>query len=192
MSKEITQDTIGKLLKGEFERDAIHIAVLPVICDDEYLSPGDSIGLIYGSTERVKYRDSRNGSIGVVDPYLREGVRKGEKFWMFINPNTITGLRHQWHHPVIDASQPAPLNGSEVWLRQFADRWNFDYDEMIATASIEGIDNDYNFITAQGVDLHSREELGEDHDLFWQHLEALTGKKFDIGHRMNLHWSCSC
>ena len=81
---------------------------------------------------------------------------------------------------------------SERWLRTFADRWNFNYDDMVREASALSTIEWDNFITAQDTDLHSAEELGEDHDLFWSHLEVLTGKTFDHPHRKRFGWSCSC
>ena len=72
------------------------------------------------------------------------------------------------------------------WLMDFADRWQLIYDDMIAEAMRGGT------ITANGVDLHSAAELGPDHDLFWKHLQELTGECFDEAHRKRFVWSCSC
>jgi hypothetical protein len=190
MAKEVTQETIGQLLHGEHERDAIHIAVLPVICADNWLTPGASIGLVFGSTNEVTYRQHGTHQ-GVVDPYLFSPIRKGDKFWMFVNPNVITGLRHEWIHPAID-NQPVVENDSETWLRTFASKWNFDYDEMIASASSDAGEDSYNYIVARGIDLHSEDELKEDRDKFWHHLEILTGKTFSNNHKKEFIWSCSC
>ena len=88
--------------------------------------------------------------------------------------------------------QDAQRRDSEAWLRTFAARWNFDYDTMIYEASQASITEWDTFITAYGIDLHSAEELGDDHDLFWSHLERLTGREFDVAHRTRFGWSCSC
>ena len=58
-------------------------------------------------------------------------------------------------------------------------------------------DGDYNkdyerYVVAQGRDLHTKKELGEDHDLFWEHLEKMMSKKFDETHRNGMGWSCTC
>lgn len=176
--------TLGTKLKGNEQRDAIHIAILPVIAEADFLSAGEQIGFVYGTTNMVKA--DPNG-IGVVDPFLHDMIRKGDRFWMFLMPNTITGLRHEWTHPGVD-NQPVSKSESEKWLRVFASQWNFNYNEMIENASGE----EGQYITAQGVDLHGRSELGADHDLFWQHLEAMTGKRFGEQHREEFIWSCSC
>ena len=62
---------------------------------------------------------------------------------------------------------------------------------MIHTATYKKKD-DWNYIVAQGVDLHSKEELGKDFEEFWFHLEALTGKRFSEEHKNEEMWSCSC
>lgn len=206
--------SIGKKLIGGEQRDAIHIAIMPVVCGEDHLSAGDEVGLVYGTKNVVKRKNSIYGhaTLGVIDPFLggdiESGmVRKGDVVWCFLKPGTITGLRHEWTRPDVDDQQP-PKNGHEEWLRKFADSWNFDYDDMIGVASqgvikstfdhipgipgIGGHTYDQDWITARGVDLHSREELGEDYELFWQHLEGLTGKTFAAEHREKVGWSCSC
>jgi hypothetical protein len=183
-----TQFTIGQILTDETDRDAIHVAVLPVISGENYLGAGDRIGIAYG-TKNIVVR--KPDGIGIVDPFLQRTIHKDEKCWMFIQPNTVENLRHDWRHPAIDDVKPA-TDEHELWLRQFADRWNFDYAEMIAQASAAANRYGDNYITAMGIDLHSKDELGADHDLFWEHLEKLTGKFFTDEHRDNFVWSCSC
>lgn len=87
--------TLGNILVSNEKRDAIHIAVLPVFAA-ELLHPGQKIGILSDG------RASHNGVtkyLGVVDPFLKVSVAKGEKFWFLVNPRTITSLRHVWEHP---------------------------------------------------------------------------------------------
>lgn len=184
--------TLGTLLKGEIQRDAIHIAIMPVITHRD-LYPGESVKLIPGTKNTVMgcERDSTD-CVGIIDPFLEGYIPGGSQVWMFLNPNTITGLRHEWTHLKVDNNTNISDNEHEDWLRSFACKWNFDYDNMIKQATTTPTDDYSNIITAEGIDLHSRGELGDDHELFWRHIEALTGKMYDYYHREKICWSCSC
>ena len=176
MSREDTQHSIGKIITSPQERDAIHIAVAPMTAA-ELLQPGQHVGLTHNGAAGFS-----DDPIGVVDPFLRTVVRKGAKFWLFLYPNTITSLRHEWIHPAFVASAKQE---SERWLLDFADTWEMNYNLMFDGA----VRGDY--VTA-GVDLHGRDELGADHDLFWHHLEVVTGRSFTDEHVAKTSWGCSC
>ena len=184
-------NTIGKVLEcGAGERDCVHVAIMPVISDDDAIYRGNSLKLVLGTSDHVR-RGPDNG-IGVADPFLTRPVRKGERFWMFLRPGTITGLRHHWTHPLIDAP-PVERSPAENWLRQFADRWNMDYDELIAAASRPLSDSDdENYIIAEGISLHRAEDLEGEDVLFWQYLSELTQQTYDRDHQQRFVWSCSC
>lgn len=185
---------VGKLCDRNAQRDAIHVAILPVVAGDDHMWPGSKIRLVYGSNEVVKGNAEYGNADGIVDPYLETAPRKGERFYMWMMPNTITGLRHDWTHPKVDASFPTVTNEHEEWLRQFADDWNFSYDELIAQASSPNKGGRYDrYIVAQGIDLHSAGDLGDGvADEFWKHLEALTEQKYGDDHRQSFGWSCTC
>jgi hypothetical protein len=99
------QPQLGQLIdNGDRRRDAIHIAVAPVTAA-ERLSPGQHVGLIeQGNLELVGPSEC---SIGVVDPFLMREVEPGQRFWLFLYPGTITGLRHVWTHPAFTAAAAA-------------------------------------------------------------------------------------
>jgi hypothetical protein len=182
---------VGKLITGEAERDAIHVAVAPVTADED-LWPGDWVRLRYGSTE-LAYRDNYNDqAIGVVDPFLEKHhrINKGQRFWLFLFPGTVVGMRHHWAHLVFD-SPAEPQNEHEAWLRRFAEEWGFNFDDLISTAS-ESNEDGMSYVTARGSELYGAGELGEDYEWFWYHLERYTGKHFSPSHRQNLGWSCTC
>lgn len=83
---------IGELCRGDARRDAIHFAVAPVEADMD-LRPGEHVSVRAG-------RASRDGAaVGIVDPFLQGEVKKGQRFWLFLYPNTVTSLRHVWTHP---------------------------------------------------------------------------------------------
>ena len=98
---------LGQLIEdGDRRRDAIHIAVAPVTAADRP-APGQHVGLVEeGDLERV---DPCDRPIGVVDPFLAAEVESGQRFWLFLYPGTITGLRHVWSHPAFTAAAAAVM-----------------------------------------------------------------------------------
>jgi hypothetical protein len=88
------------------ERDAVHIAVVPIVAS-ERIGAGCPVGLS-PTGEAVNYFRYPTKAVGVADPYLLKDVQKGERFYLFLKPNTITALRHEWTHPAFDLSTPAP------------------------------------------------------------------------------------
>ena len=180
--------TIGTVLQGEHERDAIHVAIMPVQVQGQAMS-GDSVKFVGPHTVT---RCTIGERVGIIDPFLGVVVSHGDHVWLFLPPGSITSLRHDWTCPDVDAP-PIPSEAKTdhlQWLQAFAHRWGFDFHDMIAVATDEDAGVDY--IVAHGVDLHDASELGEDHDLFWYHLEGYTGKTFGPAHRGRVGWSCSC
>lgn len=98
--KEDTQKTIGEIHFGDYERDAIHIAVAPVVAAHT-LTPGEHVGLV-GSNGAARFSPRH---IGIVDPFLKDEVKGGQRFWLFLYPNTITSLKHLWTHPEFEARE---------------------------------------------------------------------------------------
>lgn len=193
-----TVSTLGKILPDNhnMQRDAVHIAVMPVIAGED-MQHGTRVRLAWGTTNVVMRGEYNDDYIGIIDPFLMPTppywvVKKGQKCWMWLRPMTITGLRHDWSHPVIDNpptdKQPEPTGESERWLREFADKWNFDYNEMISEAMTED-----GYVVARGIDLHGARDLDSgDEELFWKHLANLTGKTFTAEHQKSFGWTCSC
>lgn len=90
---------VGSLIEGPARRDAIHVAVAPAVAIEE-LVPGQRVhGWKVGTIVQVCRIHGDEKSIGVVDPFLKEPVKRGDTFWVFINPGDITSLKHSWGHP---------------------------------------------------------------------------------------------
>lgn len=92
---------LGHLADADARRDAVHIAVAPVVAGT-YLLPGDNVTL---DDDGCAYAALPN-TIGIVDPFLRCPVQKGERFWLFLYPGTVTSLRHVWTHPAFTVKVP--------------------------------------------------------------------------------------
>lgn len=94
----MTELPIGKIITTNEKRDAIHIAVAPVVAAHDLL-PGQHIGFDRHGKATADPEDLVGDHIGIVDPFLDEPVLTDEKFWIFLYPNTVMGLRHDWVHP---------------------------------------------------------------------------------------------
>jgi hypothetical protein len=92
---------LGQLPSSEDRRDAIHIAIVPVVaaCDMRPATPVTRLSS--GSFGPGEFGPPEDGAkpIGIVDPFLAADVKKGELFWLCLYPYTITSLRHVWTHP---------------------------------------------------------------------------------------------
>lgn len=101
MSREMNEVKLGEIITSDtVYRDAVHIAVAPVIAG-ERLKPGEHIGLLNGVAYSVL------DTIGIVDPFLTEDIQIGQKFYIFLYQNTVMGMRHVWSHPAFKA-KPLP------------------------------------------------------------------------------------
>lgn len=196
---------LGQIIETPQERDAIHIAIAPVIAG-EGLYPNDNIGFAKGSSEIVVRKDKNNGAIGIVDPFLTENVKAGQKFWMFLYPNTITSLRHDWTHPAFQAKEDKEeikkkvlwslknTEKSKQWLLDFISQTNCpDYETLISAAidELEGDEycsayNDGEYLHFNGSDAH-----GAIPAELWDHIQKVTGKKIPQEKRAK-YFSCSC
>lgn len=135
-----TQESLGQILPGDEGRDALHVAIMAVQASDS-LYPGQDIQLTHPEegSKYVTYCTVGRGH-GIVDPFLKHRVEKDQWFWMYLYPNTVTGMRHHWEHPQINHASPTnsvPIISSEEvraakeWLKEFADEVEMTYDELI-------------------------------------------------------------
>lgn len=174
---------VGKIITGPAMRDAIHIAIAPCIASEK-LYRGDHVGLdslgMAVSTDGNISTDPK--PIGIVDPYLTGSVVKGQKFWLFLYPKTIKGLRHHWSHPSFpdaDKEKAQLKTDSHYWIEDFAKEHGYTMD-----AVMEGAERYLKDGTCMD-DNHSGFTVP---DAFWGHFEAVTGKK--LGNREPHFFTC--
>lgn len=169
---DITSKKIGTVLApDDTGRDAIHIAVVPVVADMD-LRPGQHIGLQSDGTAVVASTDFGVAAIGIVDPYLRRVVTKGQRVFLFLYPNTITSLRHEWTHPAFGAVAGASeLPASEVWLRGFAEDVGVSYRRLMEGAE-DHLSGGYDICLSYD----TPDRVYDDRRAFWMHYAAVTGK----------------
>lgn len=197
--------TLGTIIDDTAKRDAIHLAVVPAIAGAN-LKPGMHVEIKDG----VAYKADVYKGVGIVDPFLRNQINKGERFWLILYPRTITSLRHVWSHPDFldeettqtDSEVPAAIltirkQESEKWLRRFCDSSNCpSYDtvmELIDKGHLEGTASGYYDVggTYEHDYLHfnGTDASGEIPPEFWIHAEIVLGRKLPYH---PTYFSCSC
>lgn len=171
--------TLGVLPSGPVERDAIHVAVVPMIAS-EMLRPGQRIGVVGDGIA------GPSGKItGIVDPYLTDVVPKGSAFWMCLLPGTVTGMRHHWIHPDFSGPAMPGVTESVAYLMRQADDRGLKYEEFMGFVA-EFVETGRHII--QGGRFEGE---GIYEDEFWPHYENATGTKVKEDDRGSV-FSCSC
>lgn len=181
-----TQTKLGQIIEGDQMRDAIHIAVAPVTAAMD-LKSGQHVGFLEGQTVGGPCKKP----IGIVDPFLPRGVQRGERFWLFLYPNTITSLKHVWTHPAFidDPQNNSAKSASESWMRAWAmEHMSADYygdDGKLSpeVAYANAIDAGHNHRV--GPYEEAREHIDNE---WWYHWEAITGERGD----RDTYFSCAC
>lgn len=179
----MTDIKLGELLdKNSGNRDAIHIAIVPVIAA-EVLFPGQRIGFAReGDTTNV----SKTGKVvGVVDPFLRREVVPGQRFYMMLLPNTITSLRHEWTHPAFE-STGSPIETSRKWIEKFAASIEQTYNRLMDAATNYIMYSEHTYDNAENYKQIDWDQWPE----FWTHYEIVTGNK--VADKESHPFTCSC
>lgn len=153
---------LGQFITGDADRDAIHIAIAPMVAETD-LEPGAYVGVFQNGNAGL-----HPVPIGIVDPFLRRTVRAGERFWLCLYQQTVTGMRHAWSHPAFTTEPRA--QASMFWLKDYADQIGLDYVEMMAAAT-KYVDSYEEFYFDPKSDGDSDLPDG-----FWEHFKNATGK----------------
>lgn len=179
-------ETLGRIIDDTQKRDAIHLAVLPMVAV-ETMKPGETCGPVPGGAAPYAVE-----KLGIVDPFLTAPVQKGERFWMVLRPRLVTSLRHVWSHMAFAdegapdiAKEPISLERSKWWITNWAESSpGISYDEAIDGAEAYLKYDDY----------MSDGGRWEDQDVpaeFWDHYEVVTGEKVPTEKRGGF-FSCAC
>ncbi len=171
-----TELKFGSIITTEQPRDAVHVAVAPIKAG-EALSHGQHVGLKNG--EAFAFEEH----IGVVDPFLKTPVEKGQTFWLFLYPQTITSLRHEWVHPAFDAPAVVdPKQKAIAFLTKVASDCGVSYERMM-----DAIERDY--YIHMGDNEYYKDVMDAAGPAFEEAVETVLGKKPG----RNLYpFSCSC
>lgn len=175
-------ETLGTIIGEDEKRDAIHLAVAPVVAR-ETLRPGQNVTADgYG----------RGNFVGIVDPFLVNSVSAGERFWLVIYPRKINSLRHVWSHPAFPDEGAAPAEftkeQAEQRLRVITESWDGpsygEFIEIVTNGESGHYSMEGDHIYSYGVDAS-----GEIPSEVWDLAEVITGRK--IASRPQW-FSCSC
>lgn len=174
---------IGKLIECEQERDAIHVAVAPVVAAMK-LSPGQDIGFV-DDDRRVGVTTD---PIGIVDPFLKQMVCPDQTFWMFLYPNTVVAMRHHWQHPAFGGAVECvedPKLKAQEYIESMAERCGYTYERIMEIAERYRLSGFYEMDNSE-----TYKETWEDWPEFWRHYETLTGK--EVIEKDAVPFTCSC
>lgn len=182
MSEEVLR-TIGSILTTPQNKDAVHMAIVPVTAAQD-LMPGQHIGPV--DSGMLKFGADSKQYVGIVDPFIKQPVGKGQEFWLFLYPGSITSLRHDWTHPVKFSNFYGDYHVTAV--HKIADSLEVDYDELMNFA--DGWVED----TSQWPDYWcdgGRFDGVSLPDSFWKHYEAI--RKVQVNpERKHSFFTCSC
>lgn len=184
---------IGSVITGKQFRDAIHIPIAPITAGMD-LNPGDSI-IVANSGIAMLATDDQY-AVGVIDPFLKNTVIKGQTVWLFLNPGSVISLRHDWVHSAFVTDDMR--EESKQWLINFCNthdcpsydtvmngiqgKFYLDDEDTKYYANGGYINDDY--LHFNSVDAHSSIP-----DEFWEHVEVVLGKRPKYRPK---YFSCSC
>lgn len=211
-------ETLGTIHTHDEFRDAIHLAVEPVVAGED-LAVGQRITYVNGKAYGLRTGEE---AIGIVDPFLSQRVKEGEKFWLVVLPRMITSLRHVWSHPAFpDEAAVAFLKKAQATseddvipelvaqtAEESAYNWIREYAESL---SYENADDSNQMITAEelieyGWEFYESNRKGSwgeylnkggllegvsVADEFWDNLAILKGVSIESEHRSSF-FTCSC
>lgn len=200
-------ETLGFVIGLDEKRDAIHLAVEPIEAGTT-LKPGQHVCIIDG---KATYLTRDRQAVGIVDPFLREAVKPGQRFWLVVYPRQISSLRHVWEHPDFPASGEtehlAVSAAKEIGTKEKAYQWIEEYAESLSGTDSE--DQEYTVTADELIDIamthvHTTKSWGGDYLVkggllegegtspeFWEKLAIY--KAMDIPHeKRNNFFSCSC
>lgn len=190
-------DTLGTgPLNDTEKRDAIHLAVEPVIAGEK-LFAGQDVGLVQSAGGLVAMATGKVKHLGIVDPFLKNAVFPGERFWLVVYPRQIKSLRHVWEHPDFE-NEPvarAPKDvydevaenvaNSREWMSDYAGSLGVDYEWLMDAALSYQVGGNYSCHPEYSGQFEG-EYVPEE---FWSHWSIITGRVAKV---TGSFFTCSC
>lgn len=161
------------------DRDCIHVPYLEVTCDYD-IRPGKFVGLIDKKNFRVELSTT---PIGVVDPFRLNVIPSGEVFRMYLFPDKVTNMKHQWTSPLIDFA--ASKEESVAWLKAFANKINYDYNDLLELVKES---QEWDSLTTNNDAYYAFCRVEAD---FWLHYQNVTNTVLEMD-TVTKPFTCSC
>lgn len=173
---------IGQLAPDDAQRDAIHVAIAPVIAA-ERLPHGSAVAWAPGQegTAVINVPWDHPNKLGIVDPFRTGFVNAGERFWLFLMPNTVTSLRHEWTHPAFTTQAPVEQKAEPTEaqilaaVEQACNKLGYDFDSYNGEITICRGDGDR-----------------DDDPRVWEYAEDILGTAIPSVYRRTAYFTCAC
>lgn len=203
-------ETLGTIIGPEEKRDAIHIAVENVVAAG-ILRPGEDVGFLPDGTVSSKAEKL----VGIVDPFLKDYVEKGQRFWLLVYPRQIKSLRHVWTHPdfpdepeAVAQPKPAPrakkVTPAPIPTPDSFPRPSATLDTLESERAVQSLADQFGLTSEELLEAADRYVKYGKYlidggrfegeyvpDSFWPHYEVLRGVYVPESQR-NSFFSCSC
>lgn len=173
----MSEVVLGALAEGHTERDAIHLAVIPMKASGR-LMPGQQVGIVSDGVAGCAAP-----AIGIVDPFLQVGPSNGQTFWVCLFPGTVTGMRHHWQHPAFGGTPASERELSIAWLKDAAEQLDVSYETLVGDSDLIHADYINNGETIRNIWLGIQED-------YWKHRKIVTGE--DVSEDDRGGFTCSC
>ena len=169
-------------------RDAIHVAVVSLIAADT-LGPGQRVVWKDKNVSVIAHVGTSHHGIGIVNPFVFGGYyHKGDKVWIMLYPNSVTGMTHHWSHPDFDSVEEEKFGltsqSARSFIKNMAETLRVESDYLIELATI--------YCQHQsGCWPHDDFQASpEDWEVFWKAYSVVTGNPRPTENRVPFRCAC--
>ena len=171
------------------QRDAIHIAIVPIKARNN-LQPGQRVGV----TPDGEWAGTPGGlfseAVGIVDPYMEQRVLGGQTFWLCLFQGSVHTLRHEWTHPCFPGtvSDKPRISGEQMMAEQRVRA--FVAQECSWRTYEEFLDEAKDAVSmGHGIQMGNNESVNT-YDELLQDIGILTG--IDVSDKEGPWFRCAC
>ncbi len=112
------------------QKDAIHVAIVSVRAGKS-MAPGQHFTMKDGEAVPANPKDS----VGVVSPFLRSNVMRGDSFWGLLKMDEIESVKHVWDHPQFSFEAPKTEPSRNKYIESYSKEFGVTYEELMEACS---------------------------------------------------------